>query len=204
MIGGPPGIFLFLASGEYHFKKLPLLYEKNNGVPESYSSISLFDQNNKKITAKFLEGKIVIVNYMAKGCPYNCKIDGKMMKQIIYNELTSAKGFKDVVIITETNDSTTAGRKVIEESLDVNGEKWKFAYSKNFSFFNIDLPNGNPFTSTDKKYKGGKKFERCMMIIDKEKRVRGFIDSSADIEFKRLMEELRLLKKEYGKRKKAV
>jgi cytochrome oxidase Cu insertion factor (SCO1/SenC/PrrC family) len=204
IIGGPTGLFYFLSKGEYYFKKLPVLYGPEENQPYAYDSIDFIDQDGKHLTAADFKDKIIVVTFMEQGCPYDCKIDGKMMKLLVYNESVEAKGFKDVILITETNDSTQKGRKIMEESLEVKGEKWKFVYSKKFSFYNIKLENGNPYTSPDEKYKNDKKYKRSMLIIDKKKAVRGFLDSSGDIEFKRLMEELRLLKKEYAKKKTVV
>lgn len=204
VIFGPMGFFYFLSKGEYHFKELPHLYEANNGTPESYKKFELIDQNGDVITQDDLKGKFIIVNYMDKECPYKCKIDGKMMKLIVYNELVNAAGFKDAIIITEVADSSAANRKVIEETLDVDGKKWKFVYSKDFSFFNFNLNGSNPYTTIDDKYVGAfesKLYQRSMLLLDKSFRVRGFLDSSGDIEFKRVMEELRLLYKEYSKKK---
>ena len=204
ILGGPPGLLYFFSKGEYYFKKLPILYGHEKNKPYPYDSINFIDQNGKVLDTSFFKNKIIVVTFMEKGCPYDCKIDGKMMRLLVYNESVNAKGFKDVILITETNDSTQKGRKLIEESLEVDGKKWKFVYSKNFSFYNIKLENGNPYTSKDTKYKNDNKFKRSMLIIDKNKEVRGFLDSSGDIEFKRLMEELRLLKKEYAKKKTVI
>jgi cytochrome oxidase Cu insertion factor (SCO1/SenC/PrrC family) len=201
---GPLSFFYFLSKGEYHFKKLPFLHDSKEGKPDTYNSFTLYDQEGKTITPDSLKNKLVIVNYMDRACPYDCKIDGKMMKLIVYKEIMDAPGFKDVVIITEVNDSTPAARKRIQESLDVNGKRWKFVYSKDFSFFNASINKSNPYLKVDKKYVDGKVFERSVLLLDKELRIRAFLDNSADIEFKRLNEELRLLKKEYSKKKTVI
>jgi protein SCO1/2 len=201
---GPLSLFYFLSKGEYYFTKLPLLHDSKEGKPASYNSFTLYDQEGKTITPDSLKNKLVIINYMDKACPYDCKVDGKMMKLIVYKEIMDAPGFSDVVIITEVNDSIPANRKRIEESLEVDGTRWKFVYSKNFSFFNASINKSNPYLTIDSKYKEGKVFERAVLLLDKELRIRGFLDNSAAVEFKRLNEELRLLKKEYAKKKTVI
>src|SRR6478735_1558981 len=128
VIFGPISIFYFLSTGEYHFKKLPFLHDSKEGKPESYDSFTLTDQNGTILTPDSLKNRIVIINYMDKACPYDCKIDGKMMKLIVYNEIVGAPGFKDVIIITEVNDSLAKDRKRIQESLEVDGKRWRFVY----------------------------------------------------------------------------
>ena len=203
-IFGPLSLFYFLSKGEYYFKKLPFLHDSKEGKPASYDAFTLYDQFGKTITADSLKNKLIIVNYMDKGCPYDCKMDGKMMKLIVYKEIMDAAGFRDVVIITEVNDSIPEHRKRIQESLEVDGSRWKFVYSKDFSFFNAEINKSNPYTTNDSKYKDGKVYERSVLLLDKQLRIRGFLDNSADIEFKRLNEELRLLKKEYAKKKTVI
>jgi hypothetical protein len=174
---------------------------------------------------------------MDPGCPYDCKIDAKMMRLVVYKELVDAPGFKDVVMITEVNDSVAAHRKMIQELLKVDGNKWKFVYSKNFSFFDLVLNGTNPYKVKSVDYDTRQMFnltmnvlrvmskdvplkeedrqkfneyfeehvyERSILILDKSLRVRSFLNSSESIEFKRVMEELRLLKKEYAKSKKVL
>ncbi|HYG50720.1 MAG TPA: hypothetical protein VD905_07440 [Flavobacteriales bacterium] len=204
VIFGPISFFYFLSRGEYHFKKLPYLSDDKNGKPASYDSFALTDQFGQTLTPDSLKGHLVVVNYMDKGCPYDCKMDGQMMKLVVYKEITGASGFRDVILITEVNDSVAANRKRIQESLDVDGKRWKFVYSKEFSFFNTMINKSNPYTTDDKKYKDGKVYQRSMLLLDKELKIRGFIDNSANIEFKRLNEEMRLLKKEYAKSKKVL
>ncbi|HLP14106.1 MAG TPA: hypothetical protein VK177_19395 [Flavobacteriales bacterium] len=200
-IFGPITLFWFLAQGEYHFKKLPFLSDDKDGKPDSYNSFVVYDQFGKPITPDSLKGHLVVVNYMDKGCPYDCKMDGQMMKLVVYKEITGAAGFKDVILITEVNDSVPEHRKRIQESLEVDGARWKFVYSKDFSFFNAMINKSNPYTTPDKKYKDGNVYQRSLLLLDYELKIRGFIDNSANIEYKRLNEELRLLKKEYAKKK---
>ena len=202
---GPISLFYFLSTGEYYFKKLPFLHDSKKGKPDSYNSFTLIDQFGQPITPDSLKNKLVIINYMDRECPYgDCKMDGKMMRLIVYQEIMDAPGFKDVIIITEVNDSIAKNRKRIQESLEVDGGRWKFVYAKNFSFFNAEINKSNPYLKEDKKYKNGKVFERSVLLLDKKLRIRAFLDNSADIEFKRLNEELRLLKKEYAKKKTVI
>lgn len=235
VIFGPLSLFYFLSKGEYHFTKLPYLYdETKNHKPVSYNRFSMTDQNGDTITQDYFKDKFAVINYMDATCPYDCNIDARIFKLIVYKELMDASGFKDVVIITEVNDSSAAHRKLIQESLEVDGNKWKFVYSKNFSFFDIQLNSTNPRitkssemdtrqifnmtmevmrhiskehqlnNSVSKKidqYFDEKIYQRSILIIDKSMRIRSYLNSSEDIEFKRVMEELRLLKKEYSKKK---
>jgi hypothetical protein len=229
---GPLGFFYFLSKGEYHFTALPYLYDENNHTPKSYEHFEVVDQDGKVLTQDFFKNKFTVINYMDKTCPYDCKIDAKMMRLVVYKELMGALGFSDVVMITEVNDSVPEHRKMIQDLLGVDGNKWKFVYSKHFDFFDIVLNGTNPYITkssdldarpffnmtmklirglsreVDMKEKDRQKlneyfeeniYQRSILILDKSLRIRSYLNSSESIEFKRVMEELRLLKKEYSK-----
>jgi hypothetical protein len=53
----------------------------------------------------------------------------------------------------------------------------------------------------DPDHKASLAHHRSVLLIDKEHRIRGFYDLSSSIEYKRIMQELRLLKKQYAKEK---
>lgn len=238
VIFGPLSFFYFLSRGKYHFTELPYLYDSNNHKPEIYEKFEVRDQYDSILNQDYFNEKFTVINYMDKTCPYgNCKIDAKMMRLEVYRELLEARGFNDVVIVTEVNDPEAANRKVIQDVLGVDGSRWKFVYSENFSFFNLTLNGTNPYTTNSIELETRKMFnltmrvlrkmsnganmkpsdrekledyfkeriyERSLLILDKSLRIRSYLNSSESIEFKRVMEELRLLKKEYSKKEKAL
>lgn len=202
IILGPASLFYFFSRGDYHFKQLPYLCDLPEGKPLSYDAFNFKDQNDQPFTNADLKDKIVIVNFLDAHCTEMCKTDRKFFKYEIYNKILSNKGYSDVVIVTETNDSSAQKRKVMQELLGVDGSRWKFVYSNAFSFFDAPINKSNPFRTKDSKFKTGNVHERCVLILDKQLKIRSFFDISHNIELKRILEELQLLKKEYFKKKK--
>ena len=227
IIFGPFSLFFLLSRSAHSFKTLDYF---SDGVPPVYKNFSFPSLDGEVLTDEKLKDKILIVTYMRPGCPYrDCNLDAQMMKFVTYDEVMKAQGFSDVVFITEVLDSTGQEAAHIRKALDLEKEtfwtqyikeknlpgkdhlikmldnkRWYFIPIKDQSFFNVAIkPTGlNPFTSPDSTRPGHFMFERSMLLIDKEKRIRGFYETDQSSQFKNILEDLRVLKKEYAKKNK--
>ncbi len=82
------------------------------------------------------------------------------------------------------------------EKLKVDAQQWNFFVSENKLFWDVEL-NGNSILRTDDKDRPGKMmWTRSILLIDPDFRLRGWYDGVHGVELRRLIDELRLLKKE--------
>lgn len=196
----PFSFFYFFSLGSHEFGRLPFLGPENSGKPFVYSDFS-FATKSGKLTKKELEGKIIIATVVGSGCPDDCDLAAREFRFMVYQELVHQKKFKDVIILSELLDTNNAHLSNMNEKMDVEDQYWQFYESENHFFWNVEM-NGHLLLSQDDQGRPDKKFfPRSALLIDKSFHLRGFYDCSQTIEIKRLMDELRLLKKEYDKEK---
>ena len=135
---------------------------------------------------------------MRSSCPYECGLGAKQFRYYIYREIEgNQRKYNDVVVFSQLLDTTGCSLQNAHEKMEVDPQSWIYYTSKDSTFLDVRL-NGNYLkTFVDPKYPDEIFFPRAVLLVDKSWRIRGFYDGSQTIELKRLLEELRLLKKEY-------
>ncbi|HAA01137.1 MAG TPA: hypothetical protein PK637_02550 [Flavobacteriales bacterium] len=193
-----PFTFFYLFSrGSQHFKRLPFFGTYSaDSVPFSYPDFS-FTSSTGVISKENLKGKIIIMTAMGSDCPDNCDFLVKPFRLDVYNGiLKKNKEFKDVIILSEMVDTIHTRLEDMPEKLKVDAQQWNFFVSENKLFWDVEL-NGNSILRTDDKDRPGKMmWTRSILLIDPDFRLRGWYDGVHGVELRRLIDELRLLKKE--------
>ena len=195
----PFSFFYFFSLGSHHFGKLPFLGPDRSGTPFVIGDFPIGGSNAEIDRFYDLKGNIVIATVVTKDCPYTCDLAAKQMRFMVYKELVKEEKFKDVVIVSDLIDTLAKPRNVAG-NLDVESKKWIVYTTDDHSMWDVEL-NGNVLSKTeDPDHPGKMLYTRSILLLDKEMRVRGYYDGSQTVDLKRLLDELRLLTKEYEKR----
>ncbi|MDV7137413.1 SCO family protein [Maribacter sp. TH_r10] len=162
------------------------------------ADFSLTNQNGKTITQKDYEGKIYIADFFFTTCPTICPIMTKNMAGI--QELI--KEDDDVLLlshsVTPVIDSVAQLKKyAMEKGVDdtkwnlVTGDKKQIYELARKSYLAVKTDgDGGPFDMIH---------TENFILVDKERRIRGFYDGTKTEDIDRLMDDLRLLKASYSK-----
>ncbi|MFN3341786.1 MAG: hypothetical protein ACK40M_03760 [Flavobacteriales bacterium] len=193
-----PFTFFYLFSrGSQHFKRLPFFGTYSaDSIPFTYPDFS-FRSSTGVISKENLKGKIIVMTAMGSDCPDHCDFLVKPFRLDVYNGiLKKNKEFKDVIILSEMTDTIHTRLEDMPEKLKVDAQQWNFFVSENKLFWDVEL-NGNSLLSTEDKDRPGKMmWKRSILLIDSDFRLRGWYDGVHGVELRRLIDELRLLKKE--------
>ena len=159
------------------------------------SDFSLTNQNGKIITQEYYDNKIYIADFFFTTCPTICPIMTENMFQI--QEKTIGN---DVLLVsysvTPEIDSTAQLKKYALEK-GVNDNKWnlltgdkKQIYDLARKSYLVAKNNGN-----------GGKYDMIhtenFVLIDKEKRIRGFYDGTNNEEMDKLLKDVKILENSY-------
>lgn len=194
----PFSLFYFFSLGSHQFGRLPFYGPDNSdGSPFVYEDFS-FKTANGILSKKNLEGKITIATVVTSSCPDECDLAAREFRFMAYNDLIRQKKFSDVLIISELIDTNHAKLKDMNERFEVDTNRWIFYQTPQNPIFEVALNDHRLNEKTDEK-RGKPYYYRFALLIDKELHIRGWYDCSQTIEIKRLMDELRLLKKEYDR-----
>lgn len=176
-----------------------------NGIPDTiYHSVgdfSLTDQFGRTVTNKTFDGKMYVADFFFATCQTICP---KMTSELHYVQ-EKFENDPDIVIISHTvnpeHDSVSVlydysikNEAVKDKWYFVTGDKKQIYDLARNSYFITAMPgNGgaNDFIHSEK-----------IVLIDKNKRIRGYYDGTDHADIVRLVEEIQVLKLEYKDRKK--
>lgn len=156
----------------------------------------LVNQNGDTITEKDYEGQIYIADFFFTTCPTICPIMTDHMRQI--QEAT--KAYPDIKLlshsVTPEIDSVPQLKKYALEK-GVNDDRWNlvtgdkkqiYELSRKSYFAVLTDGDGGPFDMIH---------TENFVLVDKEKRIRGFYDGTDPEAIETLLEDLEVLRAEY-------
>ena len=159
------------------------------------SDFSLTNQNGKVITQKYYDNKIYIADFFFTTCPTICPIMTENMFQIQEKTLG-----EDVLLVsysvTPEIDSTAQLKKYALEK-GVNDNKWNLLTGDKKQIY--DLARKSYLVA--KSDGDGSKYDMIhtenFVLIDKEKRIRGFYDGTNNEEMDKLLKDVKILENSY-------
>jgi len=201
-----PGFLYYLltAEGKNRYKPLPIFGPKvlaktthhvhGKDIPDTvYHSIKDFkltDQNGNPASLESFDKKIVVVNFFYTQCPTVCK---QMNSNV--NLLASAydknKMLEFVSITVDPQHDSAPVLRRYATQFKPGSKKWLFLTGDTSTIYNLArksflvnaLPAGNDgFIYSDK-----------LMLIDQDKRIRGYYTGASDDEVSRLNDEIKVL-----------
>ena len=159
------------------------------------SDFSLTNQNGKVITQEYYDNKIYVADFFFTTCPTICPIMTENMFQI--QEKTIGN---DVLLVsysvTPEIDSTAQLKKYALEK-GVNDNKWNLLTGDKKQIY--DLARKSYLVA--KNDGDGGKYDMIhtenFVLIDKEKRIRGFYDGTNNEEMDKLLKDVKILENSY-------
>lgn len=184
-------------------KQLPILGKKElvkNGssidtVYQSIPDFEFIDQDSNTVTQKTLQGKIYIADFFFTTCPTICPI----MKTQMLRVYEKYKGNPEVAFLSHTIDpkhDTVAVLKEFAERLGISSDQWRMVTGNREEIFEIAQSHYMVSASEDPSAPGGAVHSGAFILIDKQKRIRGYYDGTVKEEVDQLIHDLPLLLKE--------
>ena len=198
-----PVIFwLVLVRGHNNFKRLPVIgpFEISAGGDTIYHTIPQFELKNQSgevISEKNLEGKIFVANFFFATCKTICP---KMNEQV-HRMQESLKDVKDLQILSFTVDpenDTVAALAEYAKMMKADNSRWWFLTGPKDSIYTLAREG---FLVPASLGSGARDFfhSQDLILIDKEKKMRGIFDGTEAAEVDTLIDEIKVLLKEYQK-----
>lgn len=197
-----PGIFfvLFGKFGEHEFETLPyygpvdVVEKKEDGqlirdsVRHRIPDFSFRDQDSNRITASFVDEKYHVAEFFQDR--------SRLMR--VY------KAFKhqpDIVFLSFPVDSMRSipELKFYADRMDVDTGQWKFLHGPKKAIKNIAVKGYFKGSAESEKIREAIEHP-VMVLVDKDRHIRGVYDAAYNSEISRLIEGIRLLKKAEDKR----
>lgn len=175
-----------------------LVDESVQGVTKLHrvGAFSLINQEGKTITEKDYQDKIYVTDFFFVTCPTICPKMTKQMERVYYE----FKSNNDVLFLSHTvmpeNDSVPVLNEYAKKH-NIDANKWNLVTGDKKQIY--DLARKTYFAAITEGDGGVDDFIHTenFVLIDKEKRIRGFYDGTSENDVDRLINDINTLLNEY-------
>lgn len=195
----PSLLYLFLNLGVNHFKKLPVYGPKTvvNGdtVYHTIPDFSFVNQNGERINSSDYDGKIYVADFFFATCPSICPMMATHMLEVqkhFYDR-------KDFALLSHTvnpkHDSVEVLKKY-SEKVHAKEQVWDFVTGEEEKIYDIAFKGYFVNALRDEIAPGGFLHTEMFILVDKQRRIRGYFDGTSTAEINDLFDAIEILYKE--------
>ncbi|MEQ9102939.1 MAG: SCO family protein [Imperialibacter sp.] len=193
-------------------KKLPILGRREvttveiDGVTTAdtiYHTIADFrflDQDSAWVTNETYNGKIYVADFFFTSCPTICPIMKTQMIRI-YETFESNPEVGLLSYSIDPEHDTVAVLHDFAERLGVKSDKWHFVTGDKDAIYDLGETSYMVVAGEDPDAPGGYIHSGAFLLVDKGRRIRGVYDGTVEEAVNELMEDMKILLKEYNKEK---
>jgi len=172
--------------------------EKIDTVYQTIPNWSFLNQDSVVTTNKATDGKVYVADFFFTSCTTICPTMHR-------NLMTVYKEFKtnpDVMFVSHTIDFKYDRPYVLKkyaQKLGVDGAKWQFLYGSKDSVYTLAERNYLVAVGEDSTAKDGYIHQGYLVLIDKDRRIRGAYDGTKEDQVEQLRKDIPVLLAEYKK-----
>jgi protein SCO1/2 len=176
--------------------KLPILGTPtivgNDTIYPTIPAFKLINQDSVEVTNKTFDNKIYIADFIFLSCPTICpKMTGEMMK--VYETYKSNPNILFISHTIDPENDTLPRLKNYSDNLGIDSKKWFFVTGNKDSIYSL-AENGYFSTAySDSTAPGGYIHSGGLLLIDKNKHIRGVYDGTDQAETERLISDIKKL-----------
>lgn len=202
-------LLLFLFSCKDKPERLPFLQMEQSekvvdgktvidAVFRTIPAFKLLNQDSVTVTDKDFNGAIYVADFFFTSCPTICPT----MHRNLLKVYKKYEGNPEVKLASHTIDvkyDVPSRMKAYADKLGVKGTQWEYLWGTKEEIYALAERNYIVAAKEDSKAPGGFMHQGYLILVDKEKRIRGAYDGTLDKEVKKLMADMDILLDEYKK-----
>jgi len=188
-----------LSSCKEKAARLPYLQQEISGNDTTYRTIPAFrflNQDSAVVTDKDFNGSIYVADFFFTSCPTICPVMHRNLLKI-YQKYMNNPAVKFASHTIDVKYDTPSRMKAYASKLGVRGTQWEFLWGSRDSVYAIAERNYLVSVGQDQKAPGGFIHQGYLVLVDKEKRIRGAYDGTVDAQVGQLMKDMDILLEEY-------
>ena len=204
----PSVLYLFLTTGKHNFVHLPIFYpeglkdtvikgkKQTDTIYHQIPNFRLLDQRGKTITQSDLFDKIYVANFFFTSCPSICKDMAAQMKRV----QEKFKNFPGFAIVSHSVDPQRDSLEALKEYaklVGANDTLWHLCTGNKEEIYSLGVKDYKLPAQEDAMAPGGFLHSEYMVLVDKDKRIRGYYDGTKTTEVNKMMEDIKVLMAEY-------
>jgi protein SCO1/2 len=162
-------------------------------IYQTIPAFSTVNQYGDSISNKNLDGNIYVADFFFTTCPSICPIMHRNMLSV-YEQFKADKDFKIISYSIDPKHDTVAVLKKYADKLGINGNSWWLLNGKKEEIYTLS----KSYLVTTPQEDAKEKFihDGFFILIDKQKRIRGFYDGTVTEQVNNLIADIKKLKAE--------
>ncbi|WP_293786351.1 SCO family protein [uncultured Pedobacter sp.] len=172
--------------------------EKIDTVYQTIPAWSFLNQDSVITTNKATDGKVYVADFFFTSCTTICPTMHRNL-MTVYNDFITNP---DVMFVSHTIDFKYDKPHVLKkyaQKLGVDGPKWLFLYGTKDSVYTLAEKNYLVAVGEDSTAKDGYIHQGYLVLIDKDRRIRGAYDGTKADQVEQLKKDIPVLLAEYKK-----
>jgi protein SCO1/2 len=164
-------------------------------VYQTIPSFKFLNQDSVLISNHSFDGKIYVADFFFTSCPSICPIMHRNL-MVVYKRF---KSNNQVMFLSHSIDYKYDYPHVLKkyaDKLGLTGTKWQFVHGSKDSIYSLAKNNYLVSVGEDGRAARGYVHQGYLILVDKEKRVRGAYDGTKSEEVDKLMYDMDILLKE--------
>jgi protein SCO1/2 len=192
--------YLVLIQGKNHFKQLEIFGPKEaiaegDTIYHTIPAFSFLNQEGKNISDKDLEGKIYVANFFFATCPTICPKMNYNVKGLTEKYLMDEQ-VKFLSFTVDPEKDSVQALAAYAKQMGADNHNWWFLTGNKDSIYSL-ARNGFLVPAAGGKTAADFFHSQDLLLIDKDKRIRGIYDGLDESDVKKLNDEIEVLEMEY-------
>lgn len=180
-------------------KKLPIFGRPtitgNDTIYPTIKQFSFISQDSTTITKKTFDNKIYVADFIFLSCPSICPVMTTELKKV-YDVYKTNPNIYFISHTIDPQNDTIPRLKKYSEKMGVDSRKWFFVTGTKDSIYSIAEDSYFATAYADETAPGGYVHSGGLLLVDKNKQIRGIYDGTNPMETERLIKEIKILIKE--------
>lgn len=209
----PSVLYIVLTTGKHNFIHLPYYGPKEpvtktvdgkqitDTIYHTIPPFSFINQDKKIITEKDFDNKIYVANFFFATCKSICPKMNSQLQRV----QESFKNMKNLAFISHTVNpkmDTAEALAAYANMIHADTKNWYFVTGDKKSIYDLAMNGYLIAAAEDASADGGFFHSEMLVLVDKEKRIRGFYDGTSIVEVNKLIDDIKVLTAEYEKHNK--
>lgn len=158
-------------------------------------AFNMLGQDSIQISNATLKGKIYVADFFFTSCPSICPVMQKNMLKL-YKQYKDERDFAFLSYSIDPQHDTPSKLKKYSTQLGADSKKWYFVTGNKDSTYALAEKGYYATAKADSTAPGGFVHSGGLILVDKERRIRGIYDGTQEDEVEKLSQDMKLLQAE--------
>lgn len=167
-------------------------------IYQTIPAFQFINQDSTIIDNQLFDGKIYVADFFFTSCPTICPV----MHRNLLKVYDKYNGNAEVMLLSHSIDYKYDVPHILKKyatKLGVKGNQWQFVHGSKEVTYSLAKNNYLVAVGVDPKAPGGYVHQGYLVLIDKEKRVRGAYDGTDEKQVQQLLKDMDILLDSYKK-----